>query len=416
MYSNNNKQYIFKMVWAPFLILIGNLLSPINATYSYYTDSHYTEWQPIIEDQMRPFSNITREQITTTFDAYGSHIIIQYINKNLNIFDPKGMCLCNNSAYGKHYFFQSHYKICKSIIKIINRTVTRWDFINFEIVVSLDDIPMWTLQNQDITNNKSVYYPGFGAVRCWNKPSFAIPFMGTNDNFDIDNVEKSIRIGSIAHNKHNKYPPPLHMRQGKVVFKGGHKGCSYERDTKLNFNFNEAFYNGTNCGRNLLLNISYKYPDIIDYNFNYVSMLDQESKFRYILNTEGFGGWADRLYYLLFSDMVTFNQEHPCDQWFEPLIYPYKHYVPVKYDFRDLIGKVIWANNHPFMVENIMKNAQEFAFKFLKQEGILHYMYYLLLAYTKRLTYIPIQQNNTINANHLLMNNYKYINEYCKSI
>ena len=214
------------------------------------------------------------------------------------------------------------------------------------MVISLDDIPMWIIHKQDIENNQSTFFPGFGAVRCWNKPSFAIPFIGTNNHFDINDVLKDIHVG--------KTVIPLHKRKNKLIFRGTHKGCSYEKDTIINFNYDKAFTTHsftTLCGRNLLMNISQQYPNHIDYTHSYISMIEQEEKFKYGLSIEGFGGWADRLYYLLFSNMITFNQNHPCDQWFEPLLHPYEHFIPVHHDFRDIIGKILWANQHPHTIE-----------------------------------------------------------------
>ena len=38
-------------------------------------------------------------------------------------------------------------------------------------------------------------------------------------------------------------------------------------------------------------------------------MRGQARRFRYVINAEGHGGWADRLYYLLLSPMTVVAQD-----------------------------------------------------------------------------------------------------------
>jgi len=49
---------------------------------------------------------------------------------------------------------------------------------------------------------------------------------------------------------------------------------------------------------------------------------------------------------------------------------PFEHYIPVKYDFSDLIEKIQWAENHPQESQIINKNMFEFASKNLSVQAI----------------------------------------------
>lgn len=370
------------------------------------------DWKPIIEDQLMPYKKISQMSINKTFEHLGSHIIFQYINNTLTIYDPEGHCLCNRS-HDKNIIFEFHLRRCKAMQTILSAVVKYGNLSDFEFVWSLDDIQFWHKTQNTMNVQKSEYivdnlYPGFGAVRCWSKGSIAMPFYGSHIIWNVSNYEFP--------NKHNI---PLHKRFGKAVFRGGiDRGCSFEKDTKINYNSDTVFPNNKrDCGRYKLYDIAKKYPSLVDYNGTndkYISLDTQSEKYRYILSIEGFAGWADRLPHLLaLRTMIVFNQNHPCDQWFEPLLKPYEHFIPVANDFSDLPAKVIWANNNPKTVERILNASTNFANKYLTKEGIIAYMYTMLEQYIKLLNYKVVVRNGAYPITNL--NNYTFMIDSCKN-
>ena len=53
-----------------------------------------------------------------------------------------------------------------------------------------------------------------------------------------------------------------------------------------------------------------------------ISMEQQQQKFAFVINAEGHGGWADRLYRLLLSSQLTLAQDLPHDLWYEAFTAP----------------------------------------------------------------------------------------------
>lgn len=78
----------------------------------------------------------------------------------------------------------------------------------------------------------------------------------------------------------------------------------------------------------------------------HLTLAEQAARFRYVVNVEGNGGWADRLRQLLLSGMVVLQQDMPAREWFEPLLRPWEHYVPVSSTLHNLSAAVDWVRAH----------------------------------------------------------------------
>ena len=72
----------------------------------------------------------------------------------------------------------------------------------------------------------------------------------------------------------------------------------------------------------------------------------QQAGFRYVLNIEGHGGWADRLYQLLLSPMLVIAQDLPSRLWYEGVLSPGVTHLAVDSNLRNLSEAVRWANAH----------------------------------------------------------------------
>jgi len=348
-------------------------------------------WESIIDDHLIPWTKlkISKQLIDDTYHYTGSNIIYQHINGELFIIDKNNYCYCNISVFAHDTTtFQRHLILCRAVESILDKLVKSGNLPNFELVISLDDIPMWYSRSNisgifDIeTRQNSIFYPGFGAIRCWSKGGLSFPIYGYIYGWDIHTSENYLNFS-----KNVKFDD----KASKVTFRGSmNRGCSFEKNALIDFTYKSLEFNWTktNCGRRLFQSkFGSKYPKYIDFGYDYLSLHKQNDMFKYILSIEGYGGWSDRLSSLYFTNMLVFDQEHPCEQWFEPLVIPYKHYIPVHHDFRNLPNLVIWAESHPNLVKQILKNGNDFAQQYLRQQGILLYAHTLLKKYSKLLNY-----------------------------
>lgn len=87
------------------------------------------------------------------------------------------------------------------------------------------------------------------------------------------------------------------------------------------------------------------------------------TNYKYLIDIEG-NGYSARIGLLLFSQRVVFMQERQWKQYYLFDLEPYKHYIPVKNDFSDLIDKIkeVESKGEDFyneIAQNALKFAQE---------------------------------------------------------
>ena len=120
-----------------------------------------------------------------------------------------------------------------------------------------------------------------------------------------------------------------------------------------------------------------------------MSMDDQVRNYKYIFNADG-NCAVLRLRQLLASDSAVLYVESDEVEWFHPLLVPFVHYIPVRYDSRhaenplpDLKDRIAWAEANPQMVAEIIivHNANHFAKSHLSEHAISCYSMQLLNEY-----------------------------------
>lgn len=131
----------------------------------------------------------------------------------------------------------------------------------------------------------------------------------------------------------------------------------------------------THTSRVRFLEIAQNYPELIDgidtradkvilnkTELPYIS-LEDHTNYKYLIDIEG-NGYSARIGLLLFSQRVVFMQERQWKQYYLFDLEPYKHYIPVKNDFSDLIDKIkeVESKGEDFyneIAQNALKFAQE---------------------------------------------------------
>ena len=116
-----------------------------------------------------------------------------------------------------------------------------------------------------------------------------------------------------------------------------------------------------------------------------LGMAAQQAGFRYVLNVEGHGGWADRLYQLLLSPMLVIAQDLPSRLWYEGVLTPGVTHLAVDSNLRNVSEAVRWANAHPAEVRAMVAAANEAMEAATSVAGIRVYVRALLDEYAKLL-------------------------------
>ena len=87
---------------------------------------------------------------------------------------------------------------------------------------------------------------------------------------------------------------------------------------------------------------------------------EQQSDYKYIINLPGHSS-SFRLGSLFKLKSVVLHVLHPEYKiWYDHLLKPYIHYVPLRVDLRDLVKQIEWCKKNPVLCKKIVENAYEF--------------------------------------------------------
>ena len=113
-----------------------------------------------------------------------------------------------------------------------------------------------------------------------------------------------------------------------------------------------------------------------------MSLAEQQRLFRYVLNLEGHGGWADRLYRLLLSQQLVLMQDVAPRLWFERLLEHGMTHLVVDSNLRNLTEVVRWARANEPEVSAMISRANRIIGEVTSVAGIRAYVWELLQHYT----------------------------------
>jgi len=124
----------------------------------------------------------------------------------------------------------------------------------------------------------------------------------------------------------------------------------------------------------------------------------QMYRYRYAVNVEGHGGWADRLYHLLLSPQLVFAQDLPMKTWYEQagLQHGVTH-LAVDSGLRNLTASVRWARaqgKEP--AQRMVARAQQVAEALTSTAGMRLYVRELLRLYSRKLSYTPTRSARAV--------------------
>jgi hypothetical protein len=104
---------------------------------------------------------------------------------------------------------------------------------------------------------------------------------------------------------------------------------------------------------------------------------EEQSKYKYIINIDGHVS-AFRLSLELSMGSVILLVESKYKLWFKKYLVENVHYISVSADLSDLFEKIQWCRENDDKCEEIAKNAKLFYDTYLKKDGLLDYMQFLL--------------------------------------
>lgn len=105
--------------------------------------------------------------------------------------------------------------------------------------------------------------------------------------------------------------------------------------------------------------------------------MNKQLKFKYIINIDGHSA-TNRFSYLLQSGSLIINIESSKyvignTRWYDHLLIPYKHYVPVKYDLSDLEEIILWCRLNDDKCKLIVQNAINLYNDYFTKEHLMKY-------------------------------------------
>jgi hypothetical protein len=173
-----------------------------------------------------------------------------------------------------------------------------------------------------------------------------------------------------------------------AVFRGGASGCGYDERNNQRIKLAKLGVELEKSGDPMymnLLDVGITAANKKKYHFHKSTGLgfiqniplvnrlskQQQSQYKYVLELEG-NVAAHRIASDMLFGSVPLIVETDYKLWFQHLLKPYIHYIPIKSDFSDLLEILGWCHTHDEECKQIAKNARMFALDILKKEVIIN--------------------------------------------
>lgn len=109
--------------------------------------------------------------------------------------------------------------------------------------------------------------------------------------------------------------------------------------------------------------------------------MNKQLSYKYIINIDGHSA-SNRFSYLLQSGCLILNVESHYvignQRWYNHLLKPYVHYVPIKYDLSDLEEIILWCRNNDNKCKKIVNNAKDLYDEYFTKDKLMYYTSELL--------------------------------------
>ena len=96
--------------------------------------------------------------------------------------------------------------------------------------------------------------------------------------------------------------------------------------------------------------------------------------FKYVVTVSG-NSWGNLLTEALWSNSVVLRQDPVMYSWYEGMLVPWTHYIPVAHDLSDLVARIQWAKTHTRECKQMSQAARAFVKKHFNLAAELEYTY-----------------------------------------
>lgn len=165
---------------------------------------------------------------------------------------------------------------------------------------------------------------------------------------------------------------PFDKKQNKIVWRGTNSGVNINdtnRASRLTLVFNYCKNSLCDIGFSDMRykNNTFEHKNINDFIKKKLSIEEQLNS-KFIVSVEG-NDFATNLLWVLLSNSIPICPIHVIETWnMESLLEPWKHYVPVKNDFSDLIINYTIAVNNNNLCNHILFYKKLFISNFLDED------------------------------------------------
>ncbi len=228
---------------------------------------------------------------------------------------------------------------------------------------------------------------------------FADIAMPTSDDWEI--ITSKIFLGTCGdsyYNVMNRINQNFDSKIPTAIFRGGATGCGtiIKNNPRLKAAYlSSKYYNhpkyGINGQHGLYLDariVSFKIRPKKHYSEKYLTIIDPKSlpiklskkmslnditNYKYVISIEG-NVAQFRLSLELGYNSVILLVKSDYGVWFQSMLKPWIHFVPVKSDLSDLMDKIHWCKTNNDKCKIIASNALEFYHKYINKNGVCDYM------------------------------------------
>lgn len=171
----------------------------------------------------------------------------------------------------------------------------------------------------------------------------------------------------------------------KAVFRGSATGCGFTIENNPRFKaawLSKKYPQLLNAGiTRAMPKIKIHEKDRVGYNIlsdlgldfaNFIPF-EEQSQFKYLLHLDG-NVAAYRLGKSLLMGSVILIQESGSRVWFQGMMKPYEHYVPVDNNLSNLISQIKWCIEHDEECEKIAQNGMELGRTVMTKDAQLNYL------------------------------------------
>jgi hypothetical protein len=106
--------------------------------------------------------------------------------------------------------------------------------------------------------------------------------------------------------------------------------------------------------------------------------------YKYILCVGSNQDWAERLRNLMFMNSAVVLHMSETQEFFYPLLVPWRHVIPTSLLFDDMVKNVKWAVKHDEQVQQIVKEMNKFAKLYLSEHSMKVYWKLAIVEYAAR--------------------------------